>query len=290
MAKDADDTGERIVGVITKCDAVSAHNERPVSRVKCIPRFDFAEFQIIRVAKNEEYVFRHGWFAVRNSSTAEKKQGVTLAERNAKEADFFHHAPWSELSKDRVGVPALKSYLAQLLYDHIRHEFPQLVNDIRSKVFKTRKQVEAFGDSRKTSAEQRHFLTRLANQFQTSNTEASKGNYGPMLKAKDPRKLRMHIAEQNQALADKIHKHGHVYNFKKVDDIDEKQVSSGAHPKGGGDGKIDTNVAHNAYKSENSNSDNGMAFDCDSESDDEEDEAGNMVDIYQWIRLNYRTS
>jgi hypothetical protein len=194
------------------------------------------------------------------------------------------------LSKDRVGVPALKSYLAQLLYDHIRHEFPQLVNDIRSKVFETRKQVEAFGDSRKTSAEQRHFLTRLANQFQTSNTEASKGNYGPMLKAKDPRKLRMHIAEQNQVLADKIHKHGHVYNFKKVDDIDEKKVSSGVRKDGKVDGKTDTNTAQNVNKSEDSISESGMTFDCDSESDDEEDEAVDMVDIYEWIRLNYRTS
>jgi hypothetical protein len=31
MAKEADETGERIVGVITKCDAVSPGDEAPVS-------------------------------------------------------------------------------------------------------------------------------------------------------------------------------------------------------------------------------------------------------------------
>lgn len=239
-----------------------------------------AHLQVIKVAQNQEYVFRHGWFAVRNLSTGEKKAGTTIAQRHAKEAEFFKQAPWSELSKDRVGVPALKTYLAQLLYDHIRNEFPQLVNDIRTKVIETQKQVNTFGESRKTPSEQRSFLTRLANQYQNSNTEASKGNYAATLKAKDPRKLRMHIALENEKFAAKVHAKGHTYTFKSVEDVDAKEVKVNG----------DTGVKVEPGKSEKPNGNGDKAADSDIENDDGADEKDQIKDIYDWIRINYRNS
>jgi len=241
------------------------------------------------VAQNESYVFRHGWFAVRNRSTREKTEGYTIADRHVKEREFFRQDPWSQLSKDRVGIPALKSYLAQILYDHIRNEFPQLVDDIRTKMLATRKLVDGFGESRTASSEQRRYLTRIANQFQTSNTEASRGTYGPTLRAKDPRKLRMHIAAENDKLAAKIHAKGHKFKFKKVEDPGEEQgllASESEDTENEDEGTKTEDVADERTTNDNEAANAGS----DGESDDESDDDESIEDIYHWICTKYRTS
>jgi hypothetical protein len=251
-----------------------------------------ADIKIIKVAQNESYVFRHGWFAVRNRSTKEKNNGDTIADRHAQEEEFFQQDPWSQLSKDRVGIPALKTYLAQILYDHIRNEFPQLVDDIRKKMLETRRQVDGFGESRMASSEQRRYLTRISNQYQTGNTEASRGTYGPTLKAKDPRKLRMHIAAENDKFASKINAKGHTFPFRKVDDADEKRADIGKHLKGDKDENTDEDEDESEEEDEATKATRmGTSNDdSDSESDDESDEDEGMEVIYDWICTKYRTS
>lgn len=174
----------------------------------------------------------------------------------------------------------MKIYLAQILYDHIRREFPQLVDDIRTKVFELRKLVAGFGESRKTASEQRQFLTRLANQYQTNKTEASRGNYGGNLKANDPLKLRMHIAHEGDKLAKRIHAEGHTYNFKTPDDA----------AKASSQDSMDEFLKREemALKREqmNGNGNGNHASDDESIVDAED----TYVDIYHWIRMTYRTS
>lgn len=55
---------------------------------------------------------------------------MSLKDRHAKEREFFMTSPWSELRKDRTGIPALGALLAQLLYEHIRRGFPAVVIEI----------------------------------------------------------------------------------------------------------------------------------------------------------------
>ena len=55
---------------------------------------------------------------------------MSLKERHDKEREFFKTSPWDELRKDRVGIPALSAFLAQLLYEHIRREFPAVSAEI----------------------------------------------------------------------------------------------------------------------------------------------------------------
>jgi hypothetical protein len=114
--------------------------------------------QVLRIAKNEVERLTHGWFAVRNRSTKEIKEGVISEGRHRKEKEFFSMMqPWTELKKDRVGINALKSFLGHLLYDHIRSEFPAVVADIRRLSLETQKELEIPGPSRQTPAEQRRF-------------------------------------------------------------------------------------------------------------------------------------
>lgn len=66
---------------------------------------------------------------LRDKSTKEIQEGVTVAQRHEKERKFLQRTPWNALSKDRVGVKALKPFIGLLLYEHIRREFPALVKE-----------------------------------------------------------------------------------------------------------------------------------------------------------------
>jgi hypothetical protein len=88
--------------------------------------------KVLRIAKSQVEKLTHGWFAVRNRSTKEINEGVTIEGRHQIEKDFFAQAhPWKGLQKGRVGIGALKGFLGHL-YDHIRSEFPAVIQDIES--------------------------------------------------------------------------------------------------------------------------------------------------------------
>ena len=61
---------------------------------------------------------------------------MTIVQRHVKETEFFANSPWDQLRTDRVGIAALGSFLAQLLYEHIRREFPGLVKEIEAQCAK----------------------------------------------------------------------------------------------------------------------------------------------------------
>jgi hypothetical protein len=193
------------------------------------------------------------------------KNGMTIPMRHVKEEEFFRQAPWSTLPKERVGISSMRSFLAQLLYDHIRGEFPQLVEEIRGRVIDCRAQIQQLGEPRETNVQQRAYLTGLANRYQNHNSEVLKGNYNSRWKPKDPRKLRMHIALENDRFTSRMNAKGHTYAFKKVDETIPELLS----PKSSANGLDDTLDVLSRYK------------------DDGDDTFG---DIYSWIRDRYRKS
>ncbi|OKO92891.1 Interferon-induced GTP-binding protein MxA [Penicillium subrubescens] len=203
MARAADPAGKRTVGIITKCDALQAGDEAGV----------------LSIAKNEVERLTHGWFVVRNRSTQEIQAGVTIEERHRKEKQFFSTAhPWTELRKDRVGINALKSFLGHLLYDHIRSEFPAVVEDIERLSLETQKELEVLGPSRQTPAEQRRFLTRISTTYQNEVEKALRGNYSADLDALSPLKLRMHIRQHAEDFAKSMATNGHAKVFRTIRD------------------------------------------------------------------------
>lgn len=220
MAKAADPEGKRTVGIITKCDAVSKGDEQPVSTSPSVNDMLLrcSLQQIISVAQNRTEKLYHGWFAVRNRSTMDIKNGMTISMRHAKEQEFFKQAPWSCLPKDRVGISSMRSFLAQLLYNHIRGEFPQLVDEIRAMVIDCRGKMDALGPARETLVQQRQFLTDIATQYQTKTTEALKGGDNPRYGPKDSRKIMALIHRANERLTNKINLQGHKYKWKSTDE------------------------------------------------------------------------
>jgi hypothetical protein len=152
---------------------------------------------------------------VRNRSTKEIQEGVTILERHENERRFFQQAPWSALPKERVGVKALKPFLGQLLYEHIRREFPALVKEIEDLYRETQRKVEALGASRQTAAEQRQYLTRLANRYQRNVEDALRGNYAADLDTKSRLKLRMHLRDLAEQFEEDLRLKGHTFPFQR---------------------------------------------------------------------------
>ncbi|KAJ5971779.1 uncharacterized protein N7479_001697, partial [Penicillium vulpinum] len=210
MARAADPAGKRTVGIVTKCDALQAGDEAGV----------------LRIAKNEVERLTHGWFAVRNRSTKEIQEGITIEGRHRKEKEFFSTVhPWTELKKDRVGINALKSFLGHLLYDHIRSEFPAVVADIEKLSLETQKELEILGPSRQTPAEQRRFLTRLASSYQNEVDRALDGNYSADLEAQSPLKLRMHLRQHADDFARSMATGGHAKVFRTIQNENDPEFS-----------------------------------------------------------------
>ncbi|KAL4814658.1 P-loop containing nucleoside triphosphate hydrolase protein [Aspergillus spinulosporus] len=198
MERAADPAGKRTVGIITKCDAVEEGDEAGV----------------IRIAKNQVEKLTHGWFAVRNRSTKDIEGGMTIEGRHLKEKEFFSGtAPWTELRKDRVGIHSLMTFLGDLLYEHIRNEFPNVVKDIEVSLSAAKSELDLLGPSRQTAIEQRRFLNHIANLYQSEVDDALNGNYNPELSEQSPLKLRMHVRALNDDFSLKITKHGHARVF-----------------------------------------------------------------------------
>ncbi|RPA93734.1 P-loop containing nucleoside triphosphate hydrolase protein [Choiromyces venosus 120613-1] len=202
MARAADPTGSRTVGVVTKCDALQVGEEG----------------SILRILQNEVENLRHGWFAVKNRSAKDIKNGVSVEERHANEEKFFKTDPWCELERNRVGIKPLKAFLGKLLYEHIREEFPTLVEEITAKLLESNAELAEFGPARQTPAEQRVYLTKLVNQYETAVDRALAGTYEPSSSSNDPLKLRMHIFNANERFAKGLKEEGYLMPFRAVDD------------------------------------------------------------------------
>ncbi|KFY29107.1 hypothetical protein V491_00184 [Pseudogymnoascus sp. VKM F-3775] len=193
MARAADPAGVRTVGIITKCDALQQGDEPGA----------------LKIAQNLVERLHHGWFAVKNRSTKEIQDGVTMEQRHINEKKFFETGPFNQLSKDRVGIPSLKKFLGKLLYTHIRSEFPGLVHEIRRLV-------------RQTFMEQRQFVTRLVATYQRTAIDSLSGHYDSGIDSEHHLKLRMHIQNANETFGRSIETRGHTRPFNMVDGTIDK--------------------------------------------------------------------
>jgi hypothetical protein len=172
----------------------------------------------MEIAQNKVEHLYHGWFAVRNRSTQDIQDGVTMQQRHLNEKRFFTTPPWNSLPKTRTGVPALKKFLGKLLYDHIKDEFPALVHELRTLVTQCRESLDALGPSRQTTVQQRQYLSRLAGRYQQIVADSLRGNYDETWDTDDIRKLRMHVQLKNEQFTKKLRKKGHSRAFRTSDD------------------------------------------------------------------------
>ncbi|KAK6496979.1 hypothetical protein TWF481_001958 [Arthrobotrys musiformis] len=264
MAREVDPEGRRTVAIITKCDAIATGDEELV----------------IKIASNKVEKLRHGWFAVRNRSTKEIQDGVTIQQRHIKEKEFFKKAPWNRLSRQKTGIENLKPFLGHLLYEHVRDEFPKLVDEINRLVIETEDALSQLGISRITPTEQRIYLTKIANEYERTVTDCLDAKFRGYINPNSPLKIRTHIQNMNTAFAKRMETEGHTRCFKDEDEEPEEIQESSRIPF--------TSDEREEYS-------NGYGF-KDEEEEEEEDEEFDPrskldpQDIYEWIRVTYRES
>ncbi|KAF2032549.1 dynamin [Setomelanomma holmii] len=138
----------------------------------------------------------HGWFAVKNRSTQEIKDGVRIEGRHM-----------------------------SLLYSHIRGEFPDVLKEIQKLALDTQRELEVLGPSRQTSSEQRRFLTRIANTYQQGAANALSRKYDPELDVDSPLKLRMNVHELGDKFAEAMARKGHAKIFRTVKGVLDPEYS-----------------------------------------------------------------
>ena len=212
LARDADPSGVRTLGVITKPDTLV---EGSVS-----------ERMFLSLAKNQDVEFRLGWHVVKNMDT--EKGTWTLADREVEEKKFFSQGIWQDLPHSLVGVNGLRSRLSRVLLGQIAMELPSLIDEIKSEVDSCKSELQKLGDPRTTLREQQSYLLHISQSFQSLVKAAVDGTYNDpffdhVKSAKGYQKrIRAVIQNLNEDFTMIIGQRGHRY---KIQDTKDKHVS-----------------------------------------------------------------
>ena len=127
IAGELDVRGERTLGVLTKPDLVDKGGES----------------EVIDIIEGRSHALNLGWCIVRNpgqqalaviqsnsrrppKAASQLTGGATTDRYEAEKAFFKSEQPWSDVSKDRVGIQALRTRLVDILADMIKREFPRV--------------------------------------------------------------------------------------------------------------------------------------------------------------------
>ncbi|KAJ5719304.1 Dynamin family protein [Penicillium malachiteum] len=199
-AQHFDTKGDRTIGIITKPDLINKGTEE---RVACL-------------AKNQDRTqLQLGFFLLKNPSPEEIKVGVTPAQRDQAESEFFSEAAWKAQGLDisRVGIKNLRPFLQELLDRHIERELPKVRGDISRLLKKVEAEIDHLGPERSQAIQIRMFLTRVSSNFQSIIKGALNGMYDldevefSSLKLDTECHLRAAVHLENQRFADFMRMH-----------------------------------------------------------------------------------
>ena len=161
MAREVDPNGSRTLGVITKPDTLHAGSN--------------SELKFVELAKNENIKFHLGWHVVRNRDFDTKD--IPSEARDEAESRFLAEGIWKSLPRNIVGIDSLRGRLSRVLLEHITRELPALIEYIERGLQDCRTRLSSLGESRTSLKEQRLFLIRTSQRFQSITKAAVDGDY-----------------------------------------------------------------------------------------------------------------
>lgn len=213
MAREFDLTGLRTMGVITKPDDLPVGSE--------------SELAYINLASNEDICFRLGWHVLRNRDYDSRDCSKEV--RDFTEKKFFNQGVWRDLPRGIVGIHTLRERLSKVLLEQIKTELPSLIKDISSSLEECQARLSEMGESRVTIDQQRHFLLRISQDFQSLSRAAIDGIYGDPFfqdarsKAGYSKRLRAVVQNLNQDFAESMRVRGH---FRRIVDNTVDPISN----------------------------------------------------------------
>ncbi|KAJ4265013.1 hypothetical protein NW762_005256 [Fusarium torreyae] len=196
-AKEADPEGKRTLGVLTKPDLAVEEATKGV---------------VVDLVLGKRRDLQLGYCVVKNRGADDNSSSSDV--RNAQEKGFFTQSPWTKLPADRVGIPALKTRLGQLLMDRTKHEFPKVRTELMTKQRECETLLKAMGESRSTEAEQRIYVGQMAAQFaQIKNFGLDAYYTRHKIFENESLKLITRIREINEGFGKVLYDKGHTRNF-----------------------------------------------------------------------------
>ncbi|KAE8700302.1 Dynamin-related protein 3B [Hibiscus syriacus] len=151
IAKLADPSGSRTVGVITKLDIMDRGTNA-------------CNFLLGRVVP-----LKLGYVGVVNRCQEDIKKNRSIQEALAYEEQFFRDYPVYNDVSNHCGIPQLAKKLNQILEQHIRKDLPRLKAVLNSRMHAAMKELQTYGDFVESKAEQGatllHILRRYCDDF-----------------------------------------------------------------------------------------------------------------------------
>ncbi|KAK4150761.1 interferon-induced GTP-binding protein Mx [Chaetomidium leptoderma] len=216
LARAADPSGTRTLGVITKPDTL-------------VPGGG-SESMYVSLARNQEVEFRHGWYVVRNMDS--EKGASNLLTRDAEEATFFSSGVWTALPHSSLGIDKLRGRLSKVLLGQIASELPGLMEEINQKFGSCRDQLEKLGEPRASPEDQRRYLVHLSQSFQMLVKTSVGGNYNnPFFSdAKTElgyqQRIRAVVQNLNESFASNMSLRGHYHQITDLEVAEPVSASS----------------------------------------------------------------
>lgn len=201
LAREADRTGNRTLGVITKPDTLIRGSE--------------SENMYIKLARNLDVEFRLGWHVLKNMDS---ETGLSsLRKRDEEEKRFFSDGVWPSLPDHTLGIARLRERLSNLLLSQIAAELPSLIKDIEAKSAACRSQLQKLGEPRASIEEQRLYLLTVGQTCQSLIKAAVDGTYthdffgDAKTDAGYQKRIRAVVQNLNQDFAKNMARDGHHF-------------------------------------------------------------------------------
>lgn len=147
MAREADPTGVRTIGVITKLDIMDRGT-------------DARNFLLGKVVP-----LRLGYVGVVNRSQEDINKNRSIAEALGYEEQFFHDNPVYHGLSDRCGIPQLAKKLNQILEQHIRTVLPSLKAKLNFHMVAVVRELRTYGEVMESKAEQGAVLLNILTKY-----------------------------------------------------------------------------------------------------------------------------
>ncbi|KAK7418895.1 hypothetical protein QQX98_003598 [Neonectria punicea] len=216
-AKDADPEGKRTLGVLTKPDLAVENATKEV---------------VVDLVQGRRRDLQLGYCVVKNRGADDTSS--SSEERDRQEKSFFSKNPWKRLPDDRLGIPALKTRIQQLLMDRTRSEFPKVRAELTGQLKTKKEHHKDMGQSRATTDQQRIFIGEVANLFTRTKDQGLDAYYNRNKIFTDNTDLRLitRIREINEQFSKVVYEKGHAREFetsdvKLADDSEESEESDG---------------------------------------------------------------
>ncbi|KAJ5697487.1 Dynamin [Penicillium malachiteum] len=218
-AQHFDKQGDRTIGIITKPDLINKGTEE---RVACLAKYQ------------DRTQLQYGFFLLKNPSPEELKVGVTAAQRDKAESEFFSKAAWKAQGLDvsRVGIKNLRLFLPELLDKHIERELPKVREEIYRLLKRVEETIDHLGPKRSQAIQIRMFLTRVSSNFQSIIKGSLNGIYDlneAELSSSKPGinlRLRAKVHLENERFADFMRMHSQQRKIVSDSDTDENTNAS----------------------------------------------------------------